>query len=640
MILLQEESDQIKKEEENSNSSQPDLDNETISLKPSIAKEDFTVVKGIGPHLAEILNKAGFTSLKTIIDSTPETLANIRGVGQATARKIIEASKQFLRIKNLNNFSQVRKESKKENKNNTLSYCDKNDEDLLLSANYSNEKPWFEENFNSSRLKGPTNRPKQVKKENTDITESDDSEFDFKNENEESEDLLRENIQDITDINNEAVDSPLRLVPNEAVISPEMMRESEFSLQEMESSSKETLSQGQLAQISKDVIKKLEVAQFDVVTKLPELRAIFTGVDIIAIRHVQVKEFVDFIYLIPVKISSLKGTLVLSHDAVQYMPIESTENAYRMGQVASSYLKVLSKTEKAIASNMTNGGYLLPYLSKYVGHSISLEKSITGKNLFFRSGPLQYKIFVEPILVCPNKVGFIEKIIPFAYHKASNIHAIEQSKLSDLLQFLDQKYFLIETYTEEENALVLDNNATTKFISDLRKYSAPFMLYGIVVLLVLLSQAYSVLPLVINLGYGVMSFYFIIVSYLYLNLYKHKVALHQEFSRPYYQKTIEFDEPTLILINEELSSPMMEQFVFECVDNDSEYNVINKIEKENAKSFFSERRERKKVEESHLFEPEVDKSSNLPEGSRLIKQGPPSKGKHTILDKYSSFLED
>jgi hypothetical protein len=166
------------------------------------------------------------------------------------------------------------------------------------------------------------------------------------------------------------------------------------------------------------------------------------------------------------------------------------------------------------------------------------------------------------------------------------------------------------------------------------------MFYGVTVLFVLLSQAYSVLPLLINLGYGVISFYIILVSYLYLNLYKQKLALHREFSKPYYLKNILFDETSLILINEELSSKLMEQFVFECIGNDSEFNIINKLEKDNAESFHSEKLRRKRVEDSVLFEPDIPTPPRSSEGSKPIKETSSSTKNHKILDKYSSFLED
>ena len=88
---------------------------------------------------------------------------------------------------------------------------------------------------------------------------------------------------------------------------------------------------------------------------------------------------------------------------------------------------------------------------------------------------------------------------------------MEYSRFSDLLQYLEQKYFFIETYSVQKNALVLNCEASNHFLKDLRKYSAPFMVYGFVVLLILLFREYSALPLLINLGYGIIFFYFVLL---------------------------------------------------------------------------------------------------------------------------------
>jgi hypothetical protein len=153
-------------------------------------------------------------------------------------------------------------------------------------------------------------------------------------------------------------------------------------------------------------------------------------------------------------------------------------------------------------------------------------------------------------------------------------------------------------------------------------------------LLILLFQAFSALSLLINLGYGIISFYFVIIGYIYLKLYKQKSGLKREFSAPYYQKKINFDETNLILINEELSSKLMEQFVYECIGKDAEFNIVNKIEQDNAESFLSKKLNKKKIEDSYLFESETAPHSNNPNGSK------DSKIKHDLIDKYSSFLED
>lgn len=53
-------------------------------------------VEGIGPKMAETLQKAGFTSVEKIASVEPEHLATLQGVGEKTAAKIIEGAKKFL----------------------------------------------------------------------------------------------------------------------------------------------------------------------------------------------------------------------------------------------------------------------------------------------------------------------------------------------------------------------------------------------------------------------------------------------------------------------------------------------------------------------------------------------------------------
>ncbi len=53
-------------------------------------------VEGIGPKTAEILQKAGYTSVEKIASVEPEHLAALQGIGEKTAAKIIESAKKHL----------------------------------------------------------------------------------------------------------------------------------------------------------------------------------------------------------------------------------------------------------------------------------------------------------------------------------------------------------------------------------------------------------------------------------------------------------------------------------------------------------------------------------------------------------------
>ena len=53
-------------------------------------------VEGIGPKMAEVLQKAGFTSAQQLADATPEHLSTVQGIGEKTAAKIIEGAKKYI----------------------------------------------------------------------------------------------------------------------------------------------------------------------------------------------------------------------------------------------------------------------------------------------------------------------------------------------------------------------------------------------------------------------------------------------------------------------------------------------------------------------------------------------------------------
>lgn len=53
-------------------------------------------VEGIGPKMAEVLQKAGFTTVEKIASVEPEHLATLQGVGEKTAAKVIESAKKYL----------------------------------------------------------------------------------------------------------------------------------------------------------------------------------------------------------------------------------------------------------------------------------------------------------------------------------------------------------------------------------------------------------------------------------------------------------------------------------------------------------------------------------------------------------------
>ncbi|MFX1593309.1 MAG: helix-hairpin-helix domain-containing protein [Promethearchaeota archaeon] len=600
------------------------------TLTPSIKKETLTLVKGIGPNIAEKLSRHGVSSILELAHTSPIHLAKIDGIGLTKAQKLIDSAKEHQQKKKLNNFSNVKESTNELTKD--LKHGPKEDTtransskwfDDKFKMRYPPEENFAEDETSINNLGNPFNEVESFEYEEL----KEDDEFVINNDFEVAFEPKEQLIIEKPEMN-------INIPPNNSlVISPELVRQSK--LNEQDKNYKEILTLSQIEGLLLKITKELELSKFYIIKESPELRTIFEGIDLLAIKSVRAKEFLELLFIIPIKISSLKGSFIVSSDNIKYCSLENTsEKNFHLDRLPKSDLKALSQVGHIIYSDIRNWGNLFNYFSKYLKINIMLERTITHKSLYFRSGPLQYKILIEPVLICQNTVGFTEKIIPFAYQKQTNIHIIELSQFSDLLQYLDQKYFLIETHSEQKNAMTLNCEASNKFMKDLKKSSAPFMIYGFLVLLFILIQGYSALPLLINLGYGMISFYFVVVGYIYLKLYKQKIELNREFSTPYYLRKLNLNESNLILINEELNSKFMEQFIFECVGNNAEFNIVNKIEQDNAENFFSQKLCKKRFEDSHLFE-----SEPAPHSSNSTKSKD-SALKHKLVDKYSSFLED
>ena len=53
-------------------------------------------VEGVGPKIAELLQKAGFTTVEKLANVEIEHLCTVQGIGDKTATRIIEGAKKYL----------------------------------------------------------------------------------------------------------------------------------------------------------------------------------------------------------------------------------------------------------------------------------------------------------------------------------------------------------------------------------------------------------------------------------------------------------------------------------------------------------------------------------------------------------------
>ena len=183
---------------------------------------------------------------------------------------------------------------------------------------------------------------------------------------------------------------------------------------------------------------------------------------------------------------------------------------------------------------------------------------------------------------------------------------------------------------KKKSVLSINCEAEERFMKDVRKFSSPFILYGLTLLLVFLFQGFPLLIILINIGYGVVGLYIVVIGYVYLRFFTEKRQIKQEFAIPYYQKEVKLDDTGLTLIREELTPKLMEQFVYEIMGNNNNSSVIAEIKQTNAQDFLESKKIKNLVDKTDFFEEKGEKPGRSEN----------SKVKSTLIEKYSSFLED
>ncbi|MFX1504342.1 MAG: helix-hairpin-helix domain-containing protein, partial [Promethearchaeota archaeon] len=490
------------------------IDEESKTLVPSIGREDITVIKGIGTLMAIKLRNHGFGTINSLAETTPKRLTDrIEGIGEITAQRFVEQARDLKRSKNLNNFTIEEESIHNSNSEEDIDIKSKNgtsfeNEDTIESeTDYpalkyvtgaspetapiikefiaEQEAGGFEEDFEYEEVEDEFSEPERPELDDYEVVENDipDSSpiiSELSGIRDPLDDSLEADYLDEPEIEiplsaNDNQDKRIH-VPTDAKNSIEIVNYRNFH---PSTTSVERVDHMEIQKMFDTVASDLESLGFLVIKKTPELRAAFTGIDLLAVKLVRIKEYLDFIYIIPVKICPLKGNVIVSNDKIEYNPFKADNGSkYNLNRAIDSYFQGLSTAGQNIFENFLHEGNLFQFVSKYLHIDICLKKTIMSKSLFFHSGPLEYRLLIEPLLACQNKVGFTERLIPFAYHTTTNIHVIELAQVSNLMQYLDQKYFLVETYTEKETTYSKYRRSSELFMNHLRLLSIPFIGYG------------------------------------------------------------------------------------------------------------------------------------------------------------------
>ncbi len=605
---------------------------ESQSINTTISPEDITIIKGVGVTVAEKLKAAGFHTIRMIADATLPQLTHVPGIGQKTAQKILEGVQTILSRKSLNDFPE-----EVHTKETPPPTTREEGNDIKTIENPPVQKasfPWFEDKFRIKRL-GHSRRTKTEQYQEY-ITEKigDDSDYTSENLEDESDYISPQDFIESPPTQTppvpEAVNILNRPQLSQESYSDKLVRNKAQQLNVVQ----EELLPSEKKSVIEGVIHTLRKLNFHIVERVRLLKELSMNSDLIAIKIVHANEFLDLVLILPIKLNMLKGQIKMSNDQIKYIPLNDkfNENGSSFRILLDSTINDLGEVYTAMRDDLVNEGKLLSYIRSHLQVAISIEKSLTKKNLFFRAGSLQYKMFIEPIMLCSNEVKFLEKVLPFPYLKDINLHVLNELKFSDFLAYLGQKYIFIEEQSSEKSLLISYEDSFNQFLQNGKKLSLPFIGFGAVLLTLLLFQSFSMLEMVVNIGYALLGVYLTSLVYLYIKFFKIKLEIQTDFGIPYHQKQIHIDDTGLALIKNELPAEMMHQFIYECFGKHSDSKFIHKMEESLTKEKLDRTVPSSQIKSEQGFEEREIQDENKKMGEDLQEDD-------EIIQKYSSFLE-
>ena len=602
---------------------------ENIVSEPS--RDDLTKIKGIGSTTAEKLYNAKIVSVKQIAEMTPEKLSETPGIGLATATKFIAAAKDYIKgsqkedvanestqIQEVveiepepNPFEQFKveqviveevkefEEAKEVEVIKEKSFSEAEAEEIFESS--QTQEKWFSNKYNYSRLTAsypPISE--RVKNTNNTIEEEeefiviepktiqlDDSiEFDKQSEigqvNEYQEESSQETIPEINSIEKSSPAEPKS-------IDFEYSRDSTFA----------SIVQQQISDTFKDA------GCYEISDSLESLKQFTSSLDYLGCKLVKASDDLRILFLFPVKRFDREGTVLVDDTKVELKTHSSKTDLgayYDVEQVAKNLLQVRDSMYQDINSNQN----ILQFFQKYLQITLSLEKAFGNKSVVFLSGTTQYKVFIEPILLCYNPPRSMEKSLVFPYQRSTNLHAVTRADLAPLVKFLEKKYRMIEKRTKKTSSVKDYTQAEETFRSRVRYASIPIFGYSVALLVVYFAEFYFLLRLFNTIGFAVVGIYLSLLAFFYFRAYKTKKQFTDQFETPYYQQNLEFSETDLLDFKADLTDELLTQFGYECLEKNAKFGVIEQSEANALKQAVEIKRA--EPEYKKMFEPEQVKA--------------------------------
>ena len=588
--------------------------------------EDLTVIKGIGPGTALKLNRAKIYTFKQLAKVSPEIISEIPGINITTALKFIRGAKNLLgEFPEENSFIGQNKIKEKDTEIDSIEPLEVAEviiEEEILQEDFQRKKgtiettqeEWFNDKSNYSRLTAsyPPISENSLKESDIEIEEI-----------QEHYEQPQVQIENEFNVESFTVEKPNSELDSREEISTDPEIRKNIDIDNVPKISNVRDEREKTRRLIEESLKKS--GYYLIPNTFSTLNSFIENIDYIGCKLVRVSRGVNHIFILPIKMCDLEGTVLVDEAKLDYNPKTNVGKTESMSRLRH-YSKNLLYARDLMFEDIIVDGKFREFFQKYLQVSLTLEKSVENKKLFFKSGQTQYKVLIEPIMLCRTPPRCMEKSISLPYQRNTNLHVIHLPDLSQLLGFLEQKYRLIESRVKSSNSIKNYQKMDEKFRNHVRIASIPLVGYAVALLVVYFAEFFFLLRLFNSIGFAIIGIYLSVLAYLYFKFYRTKKELAKEFKTPYYKQNLEFSEIDMLEFKDQLTNEHMAQFGYECFGKDKSFKVLEEIERGGFTSSVD-------VKLIGSDSQSILKSKEETEESIVIENS-------KLNNKYLSFLED
>ena len=351
--------------------------------------------------------------------------------------------------------------------------------------------------------------------------------------------------------------------------------EEEYSLETVEISSsvgldvisekfeKEKMPGEQFNLILSDARKALEGLNFYVLTpESNEVKKVYDLVNIIAIKKIDVSEFLSVCKILAIKISKLSGSLIVSERNVQYQG--SNLSSVESREIVNEIKEKVTHASSRILSDLAEEGPISKEVINYLDEEICLEKSrFSKKGFFYRQGRMEYKFDVVPIVLSSEKVKFLEKNIPYAIQRNDNTYYAQVTDLRNLLRYLTKRETSIEEICVKKHPIKLFLENKIRLSNILKLLGITFGFYSLIFLLAIITLNLQFVTVLSALSYPLLVAGLVIVGVMLANYKKKQNEISDSFGKKFGLDHPDFSENRLIVALDQVGPIEREQFIYE-----------------------------------------------------------------------------